>query len=143
MHWARSSASRGPPRWRHRVAADADAHALGRDLGDGRLAAGLLLEHGAPRARVGVGGSQTETSRPITLGAERVVAQDAGGEALVGDHHALVGGGAQDREVEPDVLDDAVVLLEGHPVADPQRLRDGEQDPGHRVGERPGGRRSR
>ena len=37
---------------------------------------------------------------------------------------------AQERVVQPHVLDGAVLALEGHPVADAQRLRDREHDPG-------------
>ena len=106
-----------------------------RDLGDARLAAGLLLEHRERALHVGVRRQPDRDVEADRLGAERVVAQDAGGEPLVGDDHALVRGGAQDGEVQPHVLDDAVVVLERDPVADPQRLRDREHDPGHRVGE--------
>ena len=70
------------------------------------------------------------------VGLERVVAQDPARQPLVGDHDPLLGQRAQDREVQPHVLDDAVVVLEGDPVADAQRLGEGEHDPGHEVGER-------
>ena len=62
--------------------------------------------------------------------------QDPAGEPLVRDHDPLLGRRAQDRVVEPHVLDDAVVALERHPVADADRLRDREHDPGDEVGQR-------
>ena len=81
-------------------------------------------------------GSQIETSSPTALGLERVVAQDPAREPLVGDHDPLLGQRAQDRVVQPHVLDDAVVVLERDPVADAQRLGDREHDPGDEVGQR-------
>ncbi len=69
-------------------------------------------------------------------GLERVVAQDPAGDPLVGDDDPLVSERAQDGEVQPHVLHDAVVLLEGDPVADPQRLGEREHDPGDEVGQR-------
>ena len=43
---------------------------------------------------------------------------------------------AQERVGEADVLDDAVLVLEEHPVADAQRLRDREHHARDEVGER-------
>ena len=52
----------------------------------------------------------------------------------------LVAERAQERVVEADVLDDAVLVLDEHPVADADRLGDGEHDPGDEVRERLAGR---
>ena len=98
--------------------------------------AGLLAQH-VERARdVGARGQPDRDVEPDGVGLERVVAQDPAGQPLVGDHDPLLGQRAQDREVQPHVLDDAVVLLERDPVADAQRLGDREHDPGDEVGER-------
>jgi hypothetical protein len=68
--------------------------------------------------------------------AERVVAQHAARELLVRDHDLLAAERAQERVVEPDVLDGAVVVVDDDPVADADRLGDGEHDPRDEVGER-------
>ncbi len=88
------------------------------------------------RARSAPAGSQIETSSPTASRLERVVAQDPAREPLVGDHDPLLGERAQDGEVQPHVLDHAVVVLERDPVADAQRLGDREHDPGDEVGQR-------
>ena len=53
-----------------------------------------------------------------------------------GTIEAGVVGRAQPRVREPHVLDGAGLVLDGHEVADPDRLRDEEQDAGDGVGER-------
>ena len=73
---------------------------------------------------------------PDRLDLQRVVAHHAGGEPLVRDQDPLLAGAAQDRVVEADVLDDAVVVLERDPVADADRLRDRQHHAGHEVGQR-------
>ncbi|CAA9506646.1 MAG: hypothetical protein AVDCRST_MAG13-2565 [uncultured Solirubrobacteraceae bacterium] len=71
---------------------------------------------------------------------DAVVAQDAGGQALVRDDDPRVGGRAQPRGRQPHVLHDARLALERHVVADAQGLRDREDEPGDRVGDRLPGR---
>ena len=82
------------------------------------------------------GGTHTETSSATRSTFSVSFLRIAAGELLVRDHDPLLGRRAQDRVVEADVLDDAVVALERHPVADADRLRDREHDPGDEVGQR-------
>ena len=70
------------------------------------------------------------------FGRQRVVDHHAGRELLVRDQHPLVAAGAQDRVVQPHVLDDAVVALDGHPVTDTDGLRDRQHHAGNEVRER-------
>ena len=81
-------------------------------------------------------GSQSDDLGDDPRRDDRVVADDARREALVRHDEAGVVGRAQPRVREPDVLDGAGDVLDGHEVADPDRLGDGEQDAGDGVGER-------
>ena len=141
---ARSSASRlGAVVGRSRRPRDGDADAaLGvhlREPDRARLADPLAEQLGRP---VGV---DVRRQPERDLGDDprrddRVVADDDRREALVRHDEAGVVGRAQPRVREPHVLDGAGDVLDGHEVADPDRLGDEEQDPGHRVGERLAGR---
>jgi hypothetical protein len=72
--------------------------------------------------------------------ADGVVAQDAGGQPLVGDDRPRVAACSQPRVGQRHVLHGPGLVLEGHDVADAQRLRDRQHDAGHGVGQHlPGG----
>ena len=92
--------------------------------------------HGRQRRRlVDVGRQPDRDLERHRRRADRVVAQDARGQALVGDDQPRVGARAQPRVGERDVLDGAGLALEGDEVADAQRLGDREHHPGDRVGQ--------
>ena len=113
-HCSRSSASRlGAFGRRHALAADRRG-ARPRRVDSATLTDWLgLLAQRVERVRdVGVGRQPQRDVQADRVGLERVVAQDPAGEPLVGDHDPLLGQRAQDREVQPHVLDDAVVVLE-------------------------------
>ena len=102
-----------------------------------RASRGLLeLLHRRQRRRlVGVGRQPGRHLERDGRRADRVVAQDACGQALVGDDQPRVGARAQPRIGQRDVLDGARLALEGHEVADAQRLGDGEDHAGDGVGQ--------
>ena len=88
------------------------------------------------RGLVGVGGEPDRDLDRDGRRADRVVAHDPAGQALVGDEQARVGAGAQPGVGQADVLDGPGLVLEGDEVADPHRLGDRQQDAGDRVGQR-------
>ena len=137
-HAARSSASRrGPVRRRDRRRRDRQPDALRRRLGDVAVTPCARRRAARARGRVGVRGDPDRRPRRATGAShQRVVAQHARGELLVGDRDPLAGRGCAGRVGERHVLDDAGVVLEADVVAEAQRLGDGEHQPGDDVGER-------
>ena len=90
------------------------------------------------------GVSQTVTSSATVDERIDVVAQDARGEALVGDDQPRRRCPSRSHVyVSRDVLDRAGLALERDEVADAQRLGDREHKPGDRRSRASGGRRSR
>ena len=109
-------------------------------LGDPRADALQRAQRLQRQRLVGVGRQPDRHLDRHRRRADRVVADDPAGQALVGDQQARVGAGAQPRVGQPDVLDGPGLALERDEVADPDRLDDRQQDPGDRVGQRLAGR---
>ena len=124
-------------RWNH-LAGDREADAPGDGLGHRHVA--LVAEHCDGARRVGRRRDPHVDLHAHGVELQRVVLRDAGRELLVRDQDPLLAAGAEDRVVEADVLDDPVLTLDRHPVADSDRLRDGEHHAGDHVGERLAGR---
>ena len=87
------------------------------------------------RAEVGVGRDPDRGHHRRAEVPGRAVDDHVGDHGLVGDDHQPPVARVDERVREGEVVDPAGLVLDRDRVADPDRLRDREQDPGERVGE--------
>ena len=128
----------GPLARRHALAADREPHArppstrrpLHRLVGPLAAAPRAPSRRRRPAAATGATSRSTPSASSVSLRRIPVASRSLGITIRCSAQRA------QDREVQPHVLDHAVVVLERDPVADAQRLGDREHDPGDQVGER-------
>ena len=131
---AARSARRRPPAARPRPSISATVTRL-----PGRLRAATATARPASASR----GSQMSTSRPTTPSPSVSLRRIPLASFSFGITTRWPPSVRQERVREPDVLDDAVLVLEEHPVADAQRLGDREHDARRRSWRASGGPRSR
>ena len=110
--------------------------ALRGHLGDHHLGGAGGLQHLAGSLQVGGRRHPDRDRRGRRAIAGRVVEEDAGHDLLVRDHHQPPVAGVDVGVGQRQVVDPAAVLPDRHRVADPDRLGDGDQDPGDEVGQR-------
>ena len=99
-------------------------------------ASGSAASSASAAASSAAGSIQTRGRRGDRFAPDRVVAHAAAGDHLVGDDHARAVGRAHPGRGQRHVLDRSAQVADRDQVADADRLRDGERDPGDRVAER-------
>ena len=149
MRTRRRRAAAGAParggRARARSASASDGVALAdRDHGgllveraDVDVAARLAAQRFERRVEVLIERNLHRDLRDLLRAPDREVADGIRGQLLVRDHEPRVVVRSDERVRQADLLDDALDVVDDDRVAEAERLRERDQDPGDRVAERP------